>query len=143
MAWSKDGSRWLACVAPALLVAVACVQIGLTRTAGLSPWLGGGFGMFSTSDDRGHRHLHVVEESPGIFADIQVSEELHDLARRVLALPTPPRLERLARAIRAHSPIEGDLRLEVWRTRYDPGTLRPSSHLLRSHTQSGGREEDR
>ena len=143
MAWPKDGSRWLALVAPALLIAVACAQIGLTWTAGLSPWLGGGFGMFSTSDDRGHRHLHVIEESPGVLADIHVPEELHDLARRVLALPTRPRLERLARAIRTHSPSEADLRLEVWRTRYDRRTLRPSSHLLRSHTQYGCRDEDR
>jgi hypothetical protein len=39
--------RWLVA---SLLVVVASVQLGLTSCAGLSPWKGGGFGMFAVID---------------------------------------------------------------------------------------------
>ncbi len=35
---------------PLCLIGVALVQLGLASAASLSPWLGGGFGMFSTTD---------------------------------------------------------------------------------------------
>ena len=38
--------------APALLVVVALVQVVLVETRGLSPWKGGGFGMFAVSTNR-------------------------------------------------------------------------------------------
>ena len=48
-----------AAIPVALLLAVAAVQVTLARTAGLSPWKGGGFGMFSTTDDAGRRRVRV------------------------------------------------------------------------------------
>jgi len=42
-----------------LLIAVALHQIFLARSAALSPWSGGGFGMFSTLDHGSRRHLHT------------------------------------------------------------------------------------
>ena len=47
--------------APALLLAlVAVCQIVLAKTADLTPWKGGGFGMFATLDHNAHRRLEVV-----------------------------------------------------------------------------------
>jgi hypothetical protein len=56
--------RWRTILPVALLVAVASVQVVLTRTAGLSPWKGGGFGMFSTTDDSGRRRVRVFVTAP-------------------------------------------------------------------------------
>lgn len=117
-------TRW---IAPGLLVAVACSQIVLTRTADLSPWLGGGFGMFATIDSRGDRHLAVLAESPGLIHELEIPATLRDQAERVRALPTEARLQALARAIAV---LEADrvpgltsVRLQLWRTQRDPGTL--------------------
>ena len=47
------GQDWRTLLPVAVLLAVAARQVVLTHTAGLSPWKGGGFGMFSTTDDAG------------------------------------------------------------------------------------------
>jgi hypothetical protein len=56
---------WRAALPVALLLAVAGVQVTLTRTSGLSPWKGGGFGMFSTTDDTGRRSRRWVSPNAG------------------------------------------------------------------------------
>ena len=54
--------RWWWYLPAAVLIATAGRQIVLARTAHLTPWSGGGFGMFATTD--GGRFLpraHVVQ----------------------------------------------------------------------------------
>ncbi len=133
----RPSAAWagkLGALPPLLLVLVASVQIVLVERADLSPWLGGGFGMFSTLDDRGHRHLDIMAEWQGRMRGVIVPEELADRARRTLALPTRARLLRLARELaeRSDLPPGYTLRLKVWRNGYDPETLQPSSSLLRA-----------
>src|SRR5262249_8435137 len=48
----------------ALLVGIASRQIALTRREGLTPWKGGGFGMFATLDHGGHRRVRIVVDAP-------------------------------------------------------------------------------
>lgn len=63
--------RLLPLIAPGLLVLVACVQMALVRTHDLTPWKGGGFGMFSTLDSPVTRALRVVlltEEGEAVVA---------------------------------------------------------------------------
>jgi hypothetical protein len=43
-----------------ILVLVAGIEIVPTRTAGLTPWKGSGFGMFSTTDSADRRALNEV-----------------------------------------------------------------------------------
>jgi hypothetical protein len=110
------------------------MQIRLARSAGLSPWLGGGFGMFSTTDTWSRRHLHVWTRSPGVRREISVPPELGRLARRTLALPTPAHLRALALAAAGEAaatdePIEA-LDIQVRAPRFDPDTLAPSSVLV-------------
>ena len=116
-----------------LLVAVALHQFALTRTSGLSPWLGGGFGMFSTVDIGSARHLHVYVVRPGIEREVRPPAALEDLEGRVLALPSDARLRTLALALAdTETPDQGPasaVRVEVWTTQFHPDTLRPSSRI--------------
>jgi hypothetical protein len=123
--------RWLP---PALLLVLGANQIFLAKTQHLSPWLGGGFGMFASTEDRRHRHLHLIEERPGVVRELRIPESLHDRVRRALAHPTDWRLREVAREVAAASKLRSSaaLRLELWQTRYAPRTLAPSSDVLRT-----------
>jgi hypothetical protein len=134
---TPDGDRaaWRAGVPVALLLAVACAQVTLVRTAGLSPWKGGGFGMFSTTDDAGRRRVRVFVTAADRSEEIAMTPSLEDAATRAAVLPSDSQLTRLARRVvererRNHRPVEG-VRIETWRIEYAPGTLAATSRLIR------------
>lgn len=121
-----------------LLVAVALVQLALAHTASLSPWSGGGFGMFSSTDSWSRRHLHAWAMRPGLQTELALPPELDESVRRALALPDGPQLRALAASLaqmeREHgdpdaAPLEA-IALQVWRVHYDAETLAPSGELL-------------
>ena len=56
-----------------LLVAMAVTQVVLTRTSDLTPWKGGGFGMFSTLDHGAHRRVVVVVEAPDRSETLEIA----------------------------------------------------------------------
>jgi len=69
-----------------LLTVVALVQINLALTKDLSPWKGGGFGMFSTMDGPGNRQVDVflsIRDKQYLlkFPDDDRIELVHQLAR--------------------------------------------------------------
>jgi hypothetical protein len=121
-----------------LLVAVACVQVALSQTAGLTAWVGGGFGMFSTTDGWGRRHIHAWAVRPGLRRELPVGPELGRDLVRALALPDERGLRALAERLAAlPSPDQGPLEaieLHVYGVRFDRETLAPAGVLLRSHT---------
>jgi hypothetical protein len=126
---------WLWRTPPALLGCVALVQMVGAHGADLSPWSGGGFGMFSTADAGGRRHLHAVVLRPGLAREVEVPPELGEWALRVRSFPTPWLAAPLARELAAlpspdHGPARA-VRLQVWRTRFAPRTLAPSSEIVR------------
>jgi hypothetical protein len=87
--------RLLAFLAPGVLVLVACVQMTFVRTHDLTPWKGGGFGMFSTLDSQVTRALRVVlltEEGEAVVAlpNLNVRKE------RLLNMPDDDVLRGLA-----------------------------------------------
>ena len=88
----RDGPRgrprWRTVLPAAMLVTVASVQVVLTRTAGLTPWKGGGFGMFSTTDDSGRRRVRVFVTAPDRSEEIAISPSLEDAAARAAVLPS-------------------------------------------------------
>jgi hypothetical protein len=135
-------AAWL--LAPALLVLVALAQITLAFALDLSPWLGGGFGMFATIESRSERHLVAFADSPGLMRELAIPERLEDAAARVRALPTRDRLRelaaRIAAAERERVPGIQGVRLQLWRTRYAPGTLAPDDRLAGEVT--AGLDED-
>lgn len=119
------GDRVRALVAPAGLALLALLHLGLVLGAGLSPWNGGGFGMFSTLDHEGWRTLRLAVERPGAAEPerVPVPPELLREVRRAKVHPTRPLLRRLALRIAAAQPEARAVHVEVLRTRFDPATL--------------------
>lgn len=125
--------RWLP---PVLLLAVALDQLWLAKRFDLTPWCGGGFGMFSTNDSRGARHLHAYGSSPGLRIELAIPAELAERTQAAVALPSEARLRALALdfapfAVSDFEPPES-IRLEVFATRWDVATLAPTGVLLRA-----------
>ena len=125
------------CALPcALLLAVALHQIWLVAHADLSPWSGGGFGMFSTTDAGPTRHLHAFVLRPGLVRELSLPTALDARVKAALVLPSAANLALLARAVAPlptpdYGPATG-VRLQVWQVRHDPVTLAPTSRLLRA-----------
>lgn len=130
-----ERARWLGRLPCLILLLVAGVQLALVRGAELTPWLGGGFGMFSTTRVDGARHVHVFVLRPGIEREVFVPGALADLEARTRALPSERNLQALGLALaRMDTADPGPARavlVQVWETRYDPASLLPSSRILR------------
>lgn len=100
--------RWLvACI----LIIVATIQITLAYSAGLSPWKGGGFGMFGAVDSPSMRAISAVGiDSSGTSHRINAWSALSTSERRSLqSFPQSEVLQNLAKKllssdfVRAHS----------------------------------------
>jgi hypothetical protein len=117
-----------------VLLAVALSHVLLVGGMTLSPWLGGGFGMFSTTDSSTSRHVHVWRpDGAGGRTPVVVPADLDEAMRHLRVLPTTAAIVRAGRLLQRHPDIGGAaLTVEVWRTRYDPLTMAPSSQVLRS-----------
>ena len=128
-------TAWRAILPVALLLGVACVQVALARTENLSPWKGGGFGMFSTTDDAGRRHVRVFVSAAARSEEIAITPSLEDAASRAAVLPSHGALSRLARLVvereqRNSRPVD-EVRIEAWRIEYAPDTLAATQRLIR------------
>jgi hypothetical protein len=115
---------------------VALLQIHLVRAQDLSPWKGGGFGMFSSTDAGRQRQLRVYLVEPERLREVAIPESLEDRAMRVAALPSPARLRdfaaRVGTEVGGLAPQLVAVRVELWRTRFDPEGLLPRRTLVRS-----------
>ena len=106
-----------------------------TEPPHLSPWKGGGFGMFSTTDDAGRRRVRVFVSAPDRSEEIAISPSLEDAARARRCCRQTTSLTRLAHRVvererRYARPVD-TVRIEAWRIDYDRETLAATSHLLR------------
>lgn len=127
---------------PLLLTTVALRQIILVHTAGLSPWHGGGFGMFA-SIDRDERRvvttqlmdcnqiwdfslLDMVADFPDVVSDhtythvstFPTESELRRLGQRLLSTDAQSPIAELHGTNRDSS-CEAELQLQPWRLVYD------------------------
>src|SRR4051794_6740254 len=120
-----------------LLVVVAGTQVTLARSAALTPWKGGGFGMFSTTDDAARRRVRVFVSAPERSEEITIPPSLQAAARRAAVLPADYELSRLAAGVAARErrngrPVE-TVRIEAWRIDYARDTLAATSRLIREY----------
>ena len=131
----------LGCVAIALptvlLLTVASAQMVLARGAHLSPWKGGGFGMFASVDGLPFRWVRLYVFAPERSEELAVPSSLEDQAHRVVTWPHERAMQGLARAViareqRHHRPVD-TVRVEIWRADVSP-SLDVSETLVRHTT---------
>jgi hypothetical protein len=131
-------SRRLAIFGPtALLVAVAAAQMAFARTSGLSPWKGGGFGMFASVDGVPFRWVRLYVTAPDRSEELAVPPSLEERVHRVVTWPHARALDGLAHAViarerRLNRPVD-EVRVEVWRADVSP-SLDVSETLVRDAT---------
>lgn len=97
----------LAWAAPLVLALFAATQFTLGRAAGITPWKGGGFGMFSTVDRLDTRDVDawLVVDGQQVPVDVPAWVDLsfgNSLRRNAaVSLPARPLLEQVADSMRA------------------------------------------
>jgi hypothetical protein len=132
-------TKLVASIPAAAMLSLALVQVWLVQSAQLSPWKGGGFGMFASTDGGQNRRVRIYlidgvsEQSatPGSLG-------LKKLAQQAGTMPTPGMLERLAREVgeqaRKQDHVVDRVRVEVWRREFAKVTLAPEQVLLAEAT---------
>jgi hypothetical protein len=123
--------------APALvLILVAACQIVLTRTTALTPWKGGGFGMFSTLDHGAYRGITIVVDAPDRSETLDIPPSLDELAARTAACPATWLMRSLAEGVVARERRRGRavtrVTLTAWRSDFDRTSLRATERTLQS-----------
>ena len=118
-----------------LLVLVALAQIGLTRTSQLTPWKGGGFGMFATLDHGAFRGVDIIVDGPERSEVLEIPPSLGELSARVANMPADWLLRRLGEGVvrreRRYQRAVDKVTITVWRTLFDPVTLQAEEQTLR------------
>jgi len=94
--------------APIVLIGIACLQLYLAHVHDLTPWKGGGFGMFSTVDSQGARFLRIyLLTAEGEFP-VEVPPSMKSMAGEIRYLPTSGRLFGLAHELAQASWVSYD-----------------------------------
>ena len=140
---SETAERCWATLPAALLAVVAGAQVVAAHTTGLSPWKGGGFGMFASLDARPFRFVRIFVRARERSEELAVTPSLEHAAAAAEISPTTAQLERLARAVVArehrHERSVDDVTVEVWRVDFAPGTLAPRARRMREHDYRAAR----
>ena len=116
-------ARLVSLVAPTLLVLVASLAVYRVQAHDQSTWSGVGFGMFATIDNETTRQIRAELVIGGERRPVPVPPELEEAAFAVAVVPTPERLEALARrwADRDDVPPGATIALGLWEMRFDAG----------------------
>ena len=138
----KDTGYWIIIFFPViLLVLTAAIQLLLSFSMELSPWSGGGFGMFSTTDAGGSRHLHSYVITESVRREIILSPENEKAVESFLALPSQTSFKKLSEKLSSvETQDEGPsyIEVQVWKKKFNPQTLEPSTHLIKTFSTGGG-----
>lgn len=86
-------------LAPAVLLAIAVVHTVAVETTHLTPWEGGGFGMFSTVDRGQARFLRSYLITPNREIRVELPTSVREYVWRIRVLPDSQRVQRLARVL--------------------------------------------
>ena len=131
--WWSCRSRLLP---PLLLTVVALLQIVLARTADLTAWKGGGFGMFSTLDHGAYRGVDIVVDGPDRSESLEIPPSLEIAAARAAAFPVDWLMRDLAEGVvareRRYDRAVSRVTVTAWRADFDRAALRASERPLRT-----------
>lgn len=133
---SEPRDTWRSVVPVMLLLAVAATQVFLSQTAALSPWKGGGFGMFASTDGSAFRRVRIFVEADGRSEEIDLPASLEPAATRTSLFPSERRLRALADAVatreRRHDRPVTSVTVQVWATRFEDAPLQATEVQVRS-----------
>src|SRR5215475_12379144 len=102
--------QWFWYLPSVVLLLVTANQLRLVSTTALSPWWGGGFGMFATTDGWATRHLHVFAIRSDVRRELSIPVTLRKEVERALTLPSDANLQAIAREVAdIPTPDEGPL----------------------------------
>jgi hypothetical protein len=131
-------AHWRVAVPTTLLLSVAITQVLLVKVADLSPWKGGGFGMFATTDGTAFRYVRLFVDAPGRSEELNLTDSLEFDAVRAQLFPSQRFLTRLGEAAGARELRYGreaaTVRVEVWKVEFSDQPLRANERRLRSLT---------
>lgn len=96
----------IAAVPLALLLAIFGLQYVTAQTTVLTPWKGGGFGMFSTVDVDTGRIVKAYFDIDGQEYPVAVPEQLDGTIKSLRPMPTEERVEDFARRLAAIEWVE-------------------------------------
>lgn len=134
---TREISRWRVWLPAVLLCTIAVVQIVLVKTADLSPWKGGGFGMFSSLDGSAFRRARIFVQAPERDEELEASPSQQVLAARAELFPSDFKLHALAEAVTAREKRYGrpiaSVRVEIWRAEFNE-YFEATDRRLRTHT---------
>ena len=132
-----SATKLLPFIPAVILVIVAVHQIYLAKTVKLSPWKGGGFGMFSSTEYGSSRYVRVFVTAPGRDEELAIPESLLDATQRAAVLPNDELLTRLAEGFALRESRKeravSQIRIEVWRTEFSTTNLNPQSRKIRDY----------
>lgn len=119
--------RVITFLAPALLLSVAVIHFYLVHAERLSPWKGGGFGMFSTLESPASRVVRLQLISGSERIPVIVPAELSGLVSEIRTLPQRKRLQELAQRAAAgawvpYRVVPAAQHYEMLRERYSAST---------------------
>lgn len=130
-------SCWRVWLPAVFLIAVAITQIILAKSADLSPWKGGGFGMFATIDGTAFRHTRILVEASERSEELEIARSQEILAARAQLFPSDSMFIRLAKAVATREQRYGRqvaiVRIEVWRAEFNEH-LEATDRQLRTFT---------
>ena len=116
----------VALVPAALLVVIAMIQLPSALGGLLSPWKGGGFGMFASLDSISNRPLRVFAEVDGQRRPVRLPAPVLRQWQTVRGFPSDQGLRRVARDLEdfvlENEPAATSLFVEVWRTEFEAQT---------------------
>ena len=116
-------------------ILIAGYHFYLVHNHHLSPWLGGGYGMFSTTDYGPSRFIKIFALKNNIIQEqIEIPEQLSQLSKQVRSLPDNKNIQKLAIEVENYLAFNQHtfptIRIEIWVTHYDSETLKPTYQKL-------------
>lgn len=85
-----NSDPWRPGIGPITLILIASLQWILVSTANISPWIGGGYGMFATVDGPHRKLIASSPEGTSVIADVAIRQapfpwSLDDVSERANA----------------------------------------------------------
>ena len=116
---------------------VAISQIYFVKIYNLSPWYGGGFGMFSTQDVGHNRRFIIYANSDGIKRELKIPKKLAKLSSETANFPRHSSLKKLGKELINEYKLNPDeinyLDFQFYKLDFNKNTLEVKYNLFKTY----------